>query len=470
MHTRRLLRTGIIAAVILAVAGLAVTTVSAAIREGHPDAEEHEEVTNNPLSTTGSCGVERWAVKTGTDADRSKITLNSTTATTIAELGALSAPANLPSNNRVAPTEDTVYQVHATLTEYKLEADSDYHLVLTDGSSHTMIAEIPDPACVGAPSPLTSSIQKARSEFDAKYTPTTSFKTANVAVTITGVGFFDFLHGQTGVAPNGIELHSVLDVGFGAGGGSGNTVTVTNPGNRTNTAGTATSLQIQARDSATNQTLTYSATGLPAGLSINRSSGLISGTPTTTGTSTSAVTATDTTGASGSATFTWTINPTGGCAGAGQRLGNPGFETGTSAPWSGTAVINNSSTEPAHSGTWDAWLDGHGATRTDTLSQTVTVPSGCTAYTLTFWLHINTAETTTSTKYDTFTAQILNTSGTVLSTLATCSNLDHNTGYAQHSYNLASYAGQTITIKFTGAEDYTDQTSFVLDDTALTVS
>jgi len=28
--------------------------------------------------------------------------------------------------------------------------------------------------------------------------------------TVTGVGFFDFLHGQTGVAPNGIELHPVI--------------------------------------------------------------------------------------------------------------------------------------------------------------------------------------------------------------------------------------------------------------------
>ena len=67
----------------------------------------------------------------------------------------------------------------------------------------------------------------------------------------------------------------------GGGGGGGNTVTVTNPGNQTGTVGTATSLQITASDSASGQTLTYSATGLPAGLSINSSTGLISGTPTT---------------------------------------------------------------------------------------------------------------------------------------------------------------------------------------------
>ncbi len=91
-------------------------------------------------------------------------------------------------------------------------------------------------------------------------------------------------------------------------GSSSNTVTVTNPGNQTGTVGTAVSLQIHASDSASGQTLTYSATGLPAGLSINSSSGRISGTPTTVGTRSVTVTATDTTGASGSASFTWTIS------------------------------------------------------------------------------------------------------------------------------------------------------------------
>jgi hypothetical protein len=453
----------------IAVGILTVTGVSASIRQGHPDAEEHEDVTNNPLSSTGSCGVERWAVKTGTDADRAKITLQSTTQTTIAALTALSAPGSLPAANRVAPTEDTVYQVHATLTQYKLEADSDYHLVLTDGSGHTMISEIPDPACVGATSPLTSSVQKARGEFDAKYTVTTSFKTANVPVTITGVGFFDFLHGQTGVAPNGIELHSVLDVQFGT--STGNTVTVTSPGNQTGTVGTATSLQITAKDSASGQNLTYTAAGLPAGLSIT-SSGLISGTPTAAGASSVTVTAKDTTGASGSATFTWTVSPTGGgCTGGGQLLGNPGFETGTATPWvASSGIVSNSSTEPPHGGSWDAWLNGYGTTHTDTMSQAVTLPAGCSTYSLSFWLHVDTAETSTTSSYDTLAVQILNSSGTVLATPATYSNLDHNTGYTQHTLNLATYKGQSITVKFTGAEDYTQQTSFVLDDTALTVS
>ena len=252
--------------------------------------------------------------------------------------------------------------------------------------------------------------------------------------------------------------------------GGGNTVTVTNPGSQSGTVGTAVSLQISGSDSASGQTLTYTATGLPAGLSIS-SSGLISGTPTTAGTSSVTVTAKDTTGASGSASFTWTISSSGGGCTAAQLIGNPGFETGAISPWTSTTGVLNSDTtsEPAHGGSYDAWLDGYGTTHTDTLAQKVTIPSTCTTATFSFWLHIDTAETTTSTAYDTLKVQVLNSSGTVLATLATFSNLNHNTGYTQHSYNLAAYAGQSVTLKFTGAEDSSLQTSFVIDDNALNV-
>ncbi|MFJ8440791.1 phospholipase D-like domain-containing protein [Kitasatospora griseola] len=155
--------------------------------------------------------------------------------------------------------------------------------------------------------------------------------------------------------------------------------------------------------------------------------------------------------------------PTGSCTPA-QLLGNPGFETGTPSPWTGTAgTVNSAATEPAHSGSWDVWLDGYGTTRTETLTQTVTVPAGCAA-SLTYWLHVDTAETSTTTAYDKLT---VTANGTAV---ATHSNLDHNTGYTQHTVDLSAYAGQTVTLTFTGAEDYQKQTSFVLDDLALNVS
>ncbi|WP_235437704.1 putative Ig domain-containing protein [Kitasatospora griseola] len=248
------------------------------------------------------------------------------------------------------------------------------------------------------------------------------------------------------------------------GGGTTNTVTVTNPGSQSGTVGTAASLQIHATDSASGQTLTYAATGLPAGLSINSSTGLISGTPTAAGTSSVTVTVTDTTGAAGSASFGWTeAGSGGGTCTAGQLLGNAGFETGTAAPWTtSTGVVDNSASEAAHSGSWKAWLDGYGSAHTDTVSQTVTIPAGCKA-TFSFWLHVDTAETGT-TAYDKLTVQANST------TLATYSNANAATGYVQKSFDLSSYAGQSVTLKFTGTEDASLQTSFVIDDTALNVS
>ncbi|HEV2637605.1 MAG TPA: putative Ig domain-containing protein [Actinocrinis sp.] len=275
--------------------------------------------------------------------------------------------------------------------------------------------------------------------------------------------------GPTGLGtPNGLAAFSQ---GTSTG---GNTVTVTNPGSKTGTVGTAASLQISASDSAAGQTLTYTATGLPTGLTIS-SSGLISGTPSAAGTYNVTVTARDTTGATGSASFTWTISTTGGGGGgctAAQLIGNPGFETGTASPWTASSGVINSDVadEPAHSGSWNAWLDGYGTTHTDTLSQSVTIPSTCVNAAFSFYLHIDTAETTTSTAYDTLSVQVLNSSGTVLGTLATFSNLNKNSGYTVHSYSLAPYIGKTVTLKFTGKEDSSLQTSFVIDDNALNVS
>ena len=179
---------------------------------------------------------------------------------------------------------------------------------------------------------------------------------------------------------------------------------------------------------------------------------------------------TDNGGATNTKTQSVTVAAAGG--GSSQLITNGGFETGAATPWSLTANIlcSNStcSGEVAHAGSWFLWLDGYGSAHTDTASQKVSIPSGKTTVNLSYYLHVDTNETTTAYAYDKLTVQVYNSAGTLLKTLATYSNLNHASGYALHTNSLAAYAGQTVTIKFTGKEDSSLQTSFVLDDVSLT--
>ncbi len=338
------------------------------------------------IAPASACGVERWSVKTGTDADRNRINFSSATPVTIAQLRNYPSQSSPPSNNRIAPYETTLVTVDAILTQYKSESDQDYHLVIQDSAGRTVIAEIPAPSCCGSGSVFASGVANTRAEFDAAYSVSGSFKTTSVPVRIVGVPMYDFAHGQTGASPNQIEIHSVLDIQFNpTGGGSGGTG-----------------------------------------------------------------------GGGGTAT---------------QLLGNPGFENGTTtAPWSDAGgAVSNSTSEPAHSSSWNAWLDGYGAMHSDTVSQSVTIPSSATQVSLSFYLHIDTAETTKTSIYDTLKVQVLGQSGNVLATLGSFSNLNAASGYSLKQYDLSSYIGQTITVNLVGSEDSTLQTSFVVDDFALNV-
>jgi len=166
-----------------------------------------------PRQNGGSCGSERWAIKVGTDPQANGVSLVPRP-NTIAALAAL--PANGGGTARTAPTETTLWELKdVTLSELKLESDSDYHLVLSDGT-HTLIAEIPYPTCATG-SPWLCFESRARAEIDARYTVSSSPSYPAAVVTVRGVGFFDLPHGQAGVAPNAIELHPVLELCFGHG-------------------------------------------------------------------------------------------------------------------------------------------------------------------------------------------------------------------------------------------------------------
>ncbi|MCG5448334.1 M4 family metallopeptidase [Micromonospora hortensis] len=235
-----------------------------------------------------------------------------------------------------------------------------------------------------------------------------------------------------------------------------------------------------ATTSGSAQTVTFSASGLPSGAtaafspaSVNSggSSTLTISTSASTPPGTYSVTVNGAGSVTRSATYRLTVNGTGGgCTAPGQKLANPGFESGATGWSASSGVITSASSQPARTGTYKAWLSGYGTSHTDTLAQSVSLPSGCSSYTVSFWLHIDSAETTTSVAYDTLRVQVLNSGGTVLATLATYSNLNKATGYSQKSFSLAAYVGQTVNLRFTGTEDSSLQTSFVVDDTAVTVS
>ncbi|HEU5315851.1 MAG TPA: hypothetical protein VFX49_07040 [Chloroflexota bacterium] len=170
-----------------------------------------------PPPTGVACGVERWAVKTLSDPAAAGVDPNPTPVS-VAALRALPAPPGLGGGTpRLPGVETTAYRLTASLLRFKLEDDRDIHLVVADPTdeSLTMITEFPDVACGGAiASARGAEMAAARAALTAACgSPSSnSFRSLRGTATLTGVGFFDVLHGQNGVAPNGIELHPVLQV------------------------------------------------------------------------------------------------------------------------------------------------------------------------------------------------------------------------------------------------------------------
>jgi len=163
------------------------------------------------VRSVASCGVERWSVKTLTDPAARRVNFHPRP-TTVAALRRL-RPTGYGA--RSPGVEMTSYRVRARLVETKLEEDDDYHLVVADlrHPSQTMIVEFPASNCTRhAAAVRRRQMVRARAAFvrACGYPSSSSFTYLRGTATITGVGFFDFPHGQTGVAPNAIELHPVL--------------------------------------------------------------------------------------------------------------------------------------------------------------------------------------------------------------------------------------------------------------------
>ncbi len=188
-------------------------------------------------------------------------------------------------------------------------------------------------------------------------------------------------------------------------------------------------------------------------------------TPTPTPTPGSTPTPTPTPGS----TPTPTPTPTGTTT---QLLGNPGFETGSASPWVQSSSGGYNVVDPTlpHTGSYSAYLCGYNNC-VDTIYQTVTLPSTTTKVVLSFWLYIDTNETS-STCYDHFSAALRNSSGTTISTVV--SKCNSNVGWTLYTFDvtsvLSSYKGKQIEVYFGGTTDSSLSTDFFVDDVALNVT
>jgi hypothetical protein len=249
-----------------------------------------------------------------------------------------------------------------------------------------------------------------------------------------------------------------------------NTVTasITTPsGNVTVASGATQSFVGSATDSNASATLSYAwAFGDGATAATASASHAYTNTGSSAVTYTATLTATDNTGAKGTASRVITVSPS--TNPNTQLILNGGFESGATS-WTGTtADIGNWSSynEPAATGSNACWLCGQGATNTETIYQKFTIPSTNTKTTLSFSLHIDTAETA-ATVYDYLNVQVLTSTGAVSKTLATYSNVNAAPGYSTQTFDLSAYKGQTIYIYFKGTEDANLQTSFLIDNVSV---
>ncbi len=251
----------------------------------------------------------------------------------------------------------------------------------------------------------------------------------------------------------------------------GNTVTAaisTPSSNVTLATGTAQNFVGSAVDSSSGATLSYAwAFGDGATATGATASHTYTNTGSSAATYTATLTATDNTGAKGTATRTITVNPSGG-SGGGDLIVNGGFESGSTGWRASSGTIGAFSERPAYAGSRCAWLCGYGSYSNDVIYQVVTIPSTAASATLSFALHIDSGETTTTKAYDRLSVSLKSASGANLKTLGVFSNLDKASGYAIKTFDVSAFKGQKVVVYFQGTEDRDTQTSFVIDNVSLT--
>ena len=157
----------------------------------------------------------RWLVKVGTDPDARVVDILQADQSDIAKLRALPKPAKYPENARIKPTEIASWQIEASITKIRLDADGDLAAVVADEDGKSMLVEFPDTACM-AGSQFQEPATAARKHIEEKF-PLGKSRTLTpekpVKAVIRGVGFFDKAR-EPGASPNGMELHPVLWICF----------------------------------------------------------------------------------------------------------------------------------------------------------------------------------------------------------------------------------------------------------------
>jgi hypothetical protein len=193
--------------IVRAVALLAVSCVAHSCAQQMP-APELPTVPSPPIAP--ACGEERWAVKTLADPDATRVDFLNVTHTTITDLNALAAHCSELPDARTFVEEFRLYEVTGVVVVARNESDHDVHLALSDLSdaSQTIVVEVVDPTCATT-SPYATTLSNARIQYERLAAQ------SGQRVTVRGVGFFDFAHGQTGRSKSCLELHPVLDVKVG---------------------------------------------------------------------------------------------------------------------------------------------------------------------------------------------------------------------------------------------------------------